>query len=116
MKILDFIDTLRGTDFYIKHIYLRGGCYQFHLLLSKMYKGCVPYISAVKDHIVTKYRGKYYDICGEIDCPDGYTKLTTDELIMVNKWSFAHNNLLLLTECPYCEEPLTFEKKIEVLF
>lgn len=110
MKLIDFINSLRESDFYIEHIYTQGGCYQFYLILSKMYKGCIPYISKRKNHIITRYKGKYYDIYGEVKCIEGYTKLTNDELIMVSEWSFAKNNLLMLKECPHCEEPLIFEK------
>ena len=108
MDILDFIDTLRNSDGYIRHIYSEGGCYQFHLLLSKMYKNCTPYISGAKNHIITRYRGKYYDIFGTVDCLDGYTKLTIDEIVMVSQWSFRKNNLIKLDECPHCEEPLAY--------
>lgn len=108
MDILNFIDTLRNTDEYIRHIYTKGGCYQFHLLLAKMYRNTTPYISATKDHIITRYRGKYYDIFGTIDCLDGYTKLHEREIPMVSKWSFRKYNLLQLHECEHCEEPLIY--------
>lgn len=108
MNIQTFIDELRNTDGYIKYIYTNGGCYKFHILLSKMYKNCIPYISWNKNHIITRYRGKYYDINGERDCI-GYTELTLDEIPMVEKWSFRKNNLMVLDECPHCEEPLIYQ-------
>ena len=110
MNITDFISYLNGSDEYIHHIYSKGGCYRFHILLCKMYKGCVPYISQHKNHIITKYRGKFYDIYGEVDNQDGFTKLREDELPMVNKWSFRKHNLLKLTDCPYCDEPLIYKQ------
>ena len=109
MNITDFISYLNGSDEYIHHIYSKGGCYRFHILLSKMYKNCVPYISANKNHIITKYRGKFYDIYGEVDNQDGFTKLREDELPMVNKWSFRKNNYLTLGDCPNCDEPLIYK-------
>lgn len=108
MKILDFINELRETDGYISHIYLKGGCYKFHLLLKKMYPSSTPYISDHKNHIVTKYCGKFYDIAGIVDNVDGYTKLTPEETKIVEKWSFRKHNLLMLTECPNCDEPIVF--------
>jgi hypothetical protein len=39
---------------------------------------------------------------------DGYTLLTIEEKLMVFNWSFHKNNLLLLTECPNCDEPITY--------
>jgi hypothetical protein len=28
---------------------------------------------------------------------------------MVKNWSFHKNNLILITDCPNCDEPLTFK-------
>jgi hypothetical protein len=109
VKINDFIEELRNSDGYIEHIYMRGGCYRFHLLLSKMYKNSVPYISGNMNHIITRYRGKFYDINGEVTCLDGYRKLSQNELSFVENWSFRKNNLIVLDECPHCEEPLLYD-------
>lgn len=110
MNIQIFIDELRNSDEYIRHIYTQGGCYRFYVLLSKMYKGCVPYIIANKTspHIITRYRGKYYDINGEVSNVNGYVKLKEEDIPMVEKWSFHRHNLLKITECPYCDEPITY--------
>jgi hypothetical protein len=111
MNISTFIEELRNTDSYIQHIYTKGGCYKFHMLLSKMYKNCTPYISQHKNHIITKYKKKFYDINGEVDNLDGYTLLTIEEKLIVERWSFYKNNLLQLTECPLCDEPIVYEEK-----
>ena len=107
MDILSFIQELNHTDEYIHHIYSKGGCYKFHLLLSKMYKGTIPYTNG--DHIITRYKGKYYDIYGEVDNQDGFRKLSNWEIPQVEKWSFRKNNLIKLTECPHCDEPLIYK-------
>jgi hypothetical protein len=73
-----------------------------------MFKGCTPYISGTNDHIITRYKGKYYDIYGEVDNQDGFTKLRDEEIPIVEKWSFRKNNLIVLKECPHCDEPLVF--------
>ncbi len=106
MNILIFIEELRNTDGYIRYIYTEGGCYRFHLLLKKMYKGCTPYISKEKNHIVSRYKGRFYDIDGEVKSIEGFTKLSPQELPMVEQWSFRRNKLLTLTECPNCDEPI----------
>jgi hypothetical protein len=111
MDIETFIDELRNTDLYIRHIYTEGGCYKFHILLSKLFRGSIPYISQHKNHIITKYKKKYYDINGEVDNLDGYTLLTIEEKLIVERWSFHKNNLLQLTECPVCDEPIVYEEK-----
>ncbi len=108
MNILTFIDELRNTDEYIKHIYTEGGCYKFHILLNKMYNNCTPYISPQKNHIITRYKNKYYDINGEVTNIDGYTLLSIEEKLMVEQWSFHKKNLLQLTECPVCDEPIVY--------
>jgi hypothetical protein len=104
MGISDFIEELNQTDRYIHHIYSKGGCYKFHILLSKMYKGCIPYTN--DHHIITRYKGKYYDIFGEVDNQDGFRKLLDKEIPMVSKWSFYMNNLLVLKDCPHCDEAI----------
>lgn len=110
MKLPEFIEELRNTDIYIQHIYTEGGCYKFHMLLSKMYNNCIPYISEQKNHIITRYKNKYYDITGEVYDLEGYTQLTIEEKLMVEQWSFHKKNLLKLTECPACDEPIIFGK------
>lgn len=107
MNILQFIDELRNTDMYIHHIYTKGGCYRFHILLSKMYKNCTPYTNG--NHIITRYKGKYYDINGEVYNQDGFRKLSSMEKPQVEKWSFHMNNLLVLKDCPHCDEPIIME-------
>jgi len=104
MGISDFIEELNQTDRYIHHIYSKGGCYKFHILLSKMYKNCTPYTNG--NHIITRYKGKFYDIYGEVECLDGFRKLSNMERPQVEKWSFHMNNLLVLKDCPHCDEPI----------
>jgi hypothetical protein len=73
-----------------------------------MYKGSIPYTNG--NHIITRYKGKYYDIYGEVDNQDGYRKLLEKEIPIVSKWSFRKNNLIKLSECPNCEEPLIYKQ------
>lgn len=104
MKVIDFITSLRETDEYIEHIFLNGSCYRFHLLLKKLYPESIPYLSKKEDHVITKIKGRFYDITGIVNS-DGYSELK--DLKKVESWSFHNNNYLKITECPYCEEPIT---------
>jgi hypothetical protein len=73
-----------------------------------MFNKCTPYISKDEDHVISRINGRYYDITGEVTDMDGYTFLGKRRIPIVEKWSFRKNNLLLLDECPNCEEPLTY--------
>ena len=137
MEILDFIDSLRETDNYIKDIYLNGGCYQFSKLLCKMYRSAktLIYISPCisdknnididklerlkqpKDiaHAVTLFDGKMYDINGEFESDRNYHVPTKKELEEVEKWSFSRNYLIKLGECPNCETPFFFSSKNQII-
>ena len=107
MDIDFFIENLRESDSYIRHLFLNGSCYRFHLLLSKFFPGCEPWINEEKTHIITKYRGKFYDITGEVPS-DGFKPLESKEVERVEKWSFQKTNLIKIGECPFCEEPLVY--------
>lgn len=104
-SMLNFIDSLRETDPYISAIYLNGGCYQFHLLLKKFAPECESRINQERNHIVTKFKGKFFDINGI--AKGGFYPLDYSDLLRVSKWSFHKNRLINLGECPQCEEPLT---------
>lgn len=103
--ILQFINALRKTDRYIEMIFMNGGCYQFHLLLKTFYPESKTYISKEKDHVITKYMSKYYDITGEVS-ENGYTQITESESEMVSAWSFHQTKVIEIAECPFCEEPI----------
>lgn len=107
MDIDFFIKSLRESDFYIRHIFLNGSCYQFYLLLSKFFPGCEPWISEEQVHIITKYNGKFYDVRGEVSS-GGFRPLRQKEVKTVEKWSFQKMNSLKIGECPFCEEPLVY--------
>ncbi len=104
MKPSEFIEMLRDSDQYISTIYTNGACYQFFLILKKMYPSSIPMIDEIKDHIVTMIDGIYYDINGVND--GEYYSLTDDDFNLVEKWSFSKKNMLKISECPVCEEPI----------
>ena len=105
MKIFDFINALKQTDKYIEIIFKNGGCYQFYLLIKKLYPESEAYINSEKDHVVIKYQGKFYDITGIID-NNNYVKMTDSDIEMSKNWSFHRNMCLKLRECPFCSEPI----------
>ena len=103
--MLRFINALRQTDKYIEMIYMNGACYQFHLFLKIFFPESKPYISKEKDHVITKYAGKYYDITGEVS-GNWYTPMTKSEIDMASGWSFHRTKVIQIGECPHCEEPI----------
>jgi hypothetical protein len=103
--MLFLIDSIRETDKYISDIYLNGACYQFHLLLKTFFPECEPYISKEKDHVITKYAGRYYDITGEVS-GNWYTPMTESEIDMASGWSFHRTKVIQIGECPVCGEPI----------
>ena len=110
MGILNFINSIRNTDKYIEIIYLKGGCYKFHLLLNKFFNTCKPYINENKNHVITQYKGKFYDITGEIiDAvyKKNYTLMTKKDKNIAEEWNFYKNNVLSFGECKVCGEPIT---------
>lgn len=106
------INALRKADFYVEHLFMMGSCYRFHLFLKEIYPEAVPYLHQDKDHVVSKIDGRLYDIKGAIkkkhECL--YSPLKEEDLAMVKRWSFSKNNLLKLSECPNCEEPLCYSR------
>jgi len=102
--MLFLIDSIRNTDKYIADIYLNGGCYQFHLMLKKFAPNCEPRITKEKNHIVTYFKGKHFDITGIVE--GEFEPLNFQETEMASKWSFAKNKALQICECPVCEEPI----------
>ena len=105
MTPIKLIKALRKTDGYIKYIFIEGSCYQFYIFLKAFFSDAKPYINSKKDHVVSKINGKLYDINGIVE-PENYKLLTKADLKKVKKWSFRKNNILKITECPACGEPI----------
>lgn len=102
--MLFLINSIRETDQYIADIYLNGGCYQFHLMLKKFAPSCEARITKERNHIVTYFKGKHFDITGIVE--GQFEPLNHLEIDMASKWSFAKNKALQICECPVCEEPI----------
>ena len=103
--MLQFINAIRQTDKYIEMIYMNGACYQFHILLRTFFPASEPHINKEKNHVITKYTGKYYDITGEVSGKN-YTAMTKSDIEMAKKWSFYKTKVIQIGECPHCEEPI----------
>ena len=101
--MLRFLSALRQTDRYIEMIYLNGACYQLHLLLKK-YADCEPLINTEKNHIVTKFQGKLFDITGEVK--GEYQSMTEKDIEIASEWSFHKTKMIQIGECQVCEEPI----------
>lgn len=52
----------------LEDIFMNGNCYHFALILKEMYEGEIVY-DPHESHFLTKIRGKYYDIQGEVEPP-----------------------------------------------
>lgn len=102
--MLFLINSIRETDQYIADIYLNGGCYQFHLMLKKFAPECEARITKERNHIVTYFKGKHFDITGIVE--GQFEPLNHFEIDMASKWSFAKNKAIQICECPVCEEPI----------
>ena len=101
--MLNFISALRNTDRYIEMIYLNGSCYQLHLLLKK-YFNCEPLINLEKNHVVTKFKGKLFDITGEVK--GEYLPMSDKDVEKASQWSFHRTKMIQMCECQFCEEPI----------
>ena len=101
--MLRFLSALRQTDRYIEIIYLNGACYQLHLLLKK-YADCEPLINSEKNHVVTKFQGKLFDITGEVK--GEYQSMTENDIEIARGWSFYRTKMIQIGECQVCEEPI----------
>ncbi|MDH6308023.1 hypothetical protein M2451_002542 [Dysgonomonas sp. PFB1-18] len=113
-QIEHIITTLRDSDVYIEHIFMRGGCYKFHLFLKSIYPDAKPYIHQDKDHIATKIHNRLFDIRGSIEpkFEELYSPLKNDDVDMVRSWSFSRNQLLQICECSFCGEPIIYDVNV----
>lgn len=108
-KLLNFLNTLRESDLYVPYIYSEGSCYQLYNVVKTIFPEVEAYTNLAFDHIILKYESHFYDIFGiyRKNILD-LQKLTPEQHEIASKWSFSRKNLLLLCECPYCEEPITY--------
>ena len=102
--IVKLIKALSDTDPYIKTIYTEGGCYRFHLFLKELYPTARPVKNTEFNHIGTVIYGVCYDINGIVAWE--HHEITDEEIKIVKDWCFTDHNMLLIGECPVCEEPL----------
>lgn len=112
IQVVDgIIGALRSADPYMEHIFLNGGCWNFHCFLKILYPDAQPYISKQKDHVVSKLFGRLFDITGTIpvDKESEYRPFRAKDWGIVKEWSFAKNYLLQITECPHCGEPIIYD-------
>ena len=64
-EITDFISLIRESAPRLQiQIFSFGGCYQFHLILKKMFPEAIPYSD--QSHVTSKIGGCYFDINGDV--------------------------------------------------
>jgi len=105
MEIEKLINSLRKTDIYIETIFMRGGCYKFHLFLKSLFPDAEPMINREGDHVVTYFNGECYDITGKVGMGGNYYLVGCD-VDLVKSWSFSRSSLLQIGECKVCDEPI----------
>ena len=105
IDILTLINSIRQSDKYIKTIYTNGGCFQFYLVLQSIFGGCEPCINKDQNHVIARYKGKFYDITGEVTEGE-YNSMTIEQLRMCEKWSFSKSRALVTGRCQHCDEPV----------
>lgn len=99
-NLLEFIEIIRESDDYISSIYMNGGCYQFHLILSKyLGRDCYPLINKERNHVVTNFKGTSYDVMGLAS--GSYSRMNVDDLSLAKTWRFSKTKALT-TECESC--------------
>jgi len=65
--------TIRNqrTIWYAEFIFTNGGCYRLYKILKTAFPEAIPcyfgYEDTLIEHVVTKIKGRYYDITGEIE-------------------------------------------------
>lgn len=93
-QILNFIFLIRESHPSMIDIYTKGSCFNFHLILRKIYPESECYYDS--NHIITKIGKYYYDITGVVKRKNHllfstyYNKKTTSKGFnqMVNKAYF----------------------------
>ncbi|MDC8832915.1 hypothetical protein [Alteromonas gilva] len=99
------IKALKGNEPYVESIFLRGGCYQFHLFLRTIFPAALPLISSADDHVISLIDGIGYDVTGVVETDD-YREMTASDVAIASDWSFSKTQALSLGECRFCEEPI----------
>lgn len=68
-EVLDIISLIRESSPELQtRIFTEGACYQFYLILKKLFPRAVPFYDG--NHVVTYIGGKCYDITGEVNATD----------------------------------------------
>lgn len=61
---LDIITPLRESHSKMVDIFTKGSCWNLFVILRRIFPGARAFYNG--DHVITFYRGKYYDISGEV--------------------------------------------------
>lgn len=105
MNIESLISGLRASDKYIETIFMKGGCYRFHLFLKSLFPDSEAMINVLNDHVITAVNGQYFDITGEVDGKN-YRPLSEADKQIVESWSFSRTMAISIGECQHCYEPI----------
>lgn len=66
-EILDFIDGFKFIHKKeLEEVFLYGNCYYFAVILTHRFKKARIYYDNIDDHFIVKYKGRFYDISGDV--------------------------------------------------
>lgn len=102
--VMRLIIALKNTEPYVETIFTEGGCYRFHLFLKELWPEAIPVKNKDCDHVGSLIGGKCYDINGIVDW--SWYAMSVEEIEDAKRWCFTDHKMLLIGECPICEEPL----------
>lgn len=86
-----FIELIRTLDAHITTACLRGSCYKFYKVLSRVYPDATPYMNTERNHVVTRIGNSLYDITGRVGsvggkAADKYHRMDETEIRVAQKW------------------------------
>lgn len=90
-------------------IFLTDECHRkSSYFLEAIFTDAKPMTNRSVTHCVSEINGKLYDISGEIEKPLIDLYFPADERMIdeMSDWSFHENNVLRITDCDFCGEPM----------
>jgi hypothetical protein len=103
-KVMKFIETVRESFEGASKVYTRGSCYQFYLILKRVFPEAEAYYDL--SHVITKIGDEYYDINGiaKIENHVHFSEWGPDTLQEYIKYSIYRDSKILRLKCDIMEE------------
>lgn len=110
MVVSEFVEMLRGSFQGSEVVYTQGSCLKLAIILARLF-GTAIYWSDEKEHAISEYWDKYYDITGEVIKTDDYRLITPDQLSELKDTRFRFD--LQGYVCPNCDEIFAYEEVLK---